>query len=88
MGAQQAREMAELADQRTALTWHLRGNHYPPVPVEMVDPCIEAIEAANNEDWGAMIKLPGEITWRGKKEAPASAIIEAHHLEAWIDEAE
>jgi hypothetical protein len=54
----------------------------------MVDPCIEAIEAANNEDWGAMIKLPGDITWRGKKEAPASALIESHHLEPWLDEVE
>jgi hypothetical protein len=68
---------------------HLSSNHYPPVPSSMVEPCIEAIDAVNDMGlWGADIRLPEGITWRGQTTAPASAIIEAHHLNAWIIERE
>ena len=65
----------------------LRGNHYPPVPLSMVDPCIEAIVACNDEMQDKLIKLPDGITWRGEDSAPAYAIVEGHHLEAWLDHA-
>lgn len=77
------------------LSWHLTSNHYPPVPTSMIPACIEAIDAANEQDYQRMIALPidgvdrnGEpfqITWRGQAEAPAWAIIEGHHLENFID---
>ena len=86
MGSLQAQEMAELTDIDTALTWHLRANHYPPVPLEMVAVCKEAIEAYHELDWHREIELPGQVTWRGLTTAPASAIVEAHHLDAWIEE--
>ena len=63
---------------------HLKANHYPPVPSEMVAPCVEAINLANQGDWGALIDLPEPITWRGEQQAPVSAIVEAHHLDPWI----
>jgi hypothetical protein len=95
MGAMQAAEMATLTDARTAMAWHLQGNHYPPVPSSMVDPCLDAIEACNNGDPERKIDLPfdgvdrnGEpfqITWRGNAYAPAWAIVEGHHLHSWID---
>ena len=31
------------------------------------------------------IKLPEGILYKGKKAAPASAIVEAHHLHAWLN---
>lgn len=72
----------------------LRSNHYPPVPLSMVEPCIEAIEACNDYDSCRLIQLPtdgldrnGEpfqITWRGSNKAPAWAIVEGHHLESWV----
>jgi hypothetical protein len=52
----------------------------------MVEPCIEAIDAYYDEDYDKSITLPSPITWKGKSYAPASAIIEAHHLEAWLPE--
>ncbi len=85
MGALQAHEMAELTDIYTALTWHLRANHYPPVPSEMIPVCIEAIEAVNDYDEAREIDLPLGTSWRGLTTAPASAIVEAHHLDAWIE---
>ena len=63
---------------------HLRSNHYPPVPLAMVEPCIEAIEKCNEGDSGALIDLPEGVSWRGEPTAPAYAIVEAHHLEPWV----
>jgi hypothetical protein len=88
MGSNFATELADeellglrLEDQ---ITIHLISNHYPPVPVEMVDPCIAAIDAYYDEDYQRLIDLPDPITWRDKTQAPASAIVEAHHLDAWL----
>jgi hypothetical protein len=65
---------------------HLTGNHYPPVPVSMVKPCIEAIDAYWEDDTDRQIALPEGGSWRGNDHAPAWAIIEGHHLDAWITE--
>ncbi len=68
---------------------HLSANHYPPVPKTMIRPCIEAIDAVNDAGlWDLPIKLPEGISWKGSDLAPAHAIIEAHHLDAWIIERE
>ena len=68
---------------------HLSANHYPPVPSFMVAPCIEAIDAVNDLGlWDLEIPLPEGVSWRGLTTAPAHAIIEAHHLDAWIIERE
>ena len=76
-------------DLETQLLYHLKGNHYPPVPAEMVKPCIEAIDAAYDEDYNRMIAMPMvgdfQITYKGETEAPAWAIIEQHHLSWFID---
>lgn len=63
---------------------HLRSNHYPPVPYEMISVCIEAIEAYNNWESDREIELPAGATWRGKEYAPAYEIINAHHLQSWL----
>ena len=79
----------ELADMdislRRAISIQLQTNHYPAVPLSMVDPCIEAIEACNEEDYNRLIKLPEGVKWRGEDSAPAYAIAEGHHLDAWIN---
>jgi hypothetical protein len=76
-------------DLETQLLYHLKGNHYPPVPSEMVAPCIEAIDAAYEEDFNRMIDMPMvgdfQTTYKGSKQAPAWAIIEQHHLQFFID---
>lgn len=67
---------------------HLTSNHYPPVPKVMVEPCIEAIDSANEGDWDKMIKMPEGVSYKGESEAPVSAMVEQHHLEFWIIESE
>ena len=84
MGSLQAAEMAEMLSMEDALAWHLRSNHYPPVPLSMVKPCMDAIEAGLDEDWNRLIHLNGSF-WRGQEHAPAHAIIEAHHLDRWLE---
>jgi len=75
-------------DLETAIGYHLQGNHYPPVPLSMVHPCVEAIDAYYEEDYNRLIELPFPITWRGETHAPASAIVENHHLDAWLPQEE
>lgn len=87
MGSVTAIGLADsVLDLETQLAYHLQGNHYPPVPVSMVQPCIDAIDAFYDEDFDREINLPEGISWRGKTSAPASAIIDAHHLDPWLPE--
>lgn len=85
MGYNTALDLSETLDMETAIAIHLQGNHYPPVPTSMVQPCIDAINAYNEGDYNRSIELPAPITWRDRNTAPASAIVEAHHLDAWLD---
>ena len=87
MGSNFATELAELdlgLSLEDSIGIHLQANHYPPVPRSMVQPCIDAIDAYYDEDYQRLIDLPAPITWRDKSQAPASAIVEAHHLDAWL----
>lgn len=88
MGLMSALDIAENLDitLEQQIGMHLRGNHYPPVPLSMVQPCIDAIDAYHDEDYQREIELPEGITWRDKTSAPASAIVDAHHLSAWLPE--
>jgi hypothetical protein len=75
-------------DLENSIAIHLQANHYPPVPRSMVQPCIDAIDAYHEEDYNKLINLPDGITWRDKTSAPASAIVDAHHLHAWLPESD
>mgnify|MGYP003352914570 CR=1 FL=1 len=68
------------------LAWHLQYNHYPPVPTSMVQPCIDAIDAYAEWDCERLIELPEGVLWRDQTSAPAYAIVEAHHLDPFIDD--
>lgn len=84
MGYASAMEMAMSgADLNTVMGWHLQSNHFPPVPLSMVEPCIEAIDAYWADECDLEIELPEGITYKGMTTAPAWAIIEQHHLGAW-----
>ena len=83
MGHNTAVDLAEL-DLDRGLSYHLQANHYPPVPLSMVPVCIEAIDAYWEGDVDKRITLPEGVTWRNQTESPAWAIIEAHHLDAWL----
>ena len=86
MGYSTALDLSNELDIEVAIGYHLQGNHYPPVPLSMVEPCIEAIDAFYDEDYNREIALPEGVLWRGQVTAPASAIVDAHHLNAWLPE--
>ena len=97
MGSNLANEMADgtlsdlgiMLDMETQMRIHLTSNHYPPVPTSMIQPCIEAIDAVNDLGlWDLEIPLPEGVFYKYQNTAPAHAIIENHHLEAWIIERE
>lgn len=68
-----------------AISIQLQNNHYPPVPLSMVQACMDAIDACNSGDNEILIDLPEGVSYRGKVQAPAYAIVESHHLGPWID---
>ena len=89
MGNMTAKELAFLGNEglglETALSWHLTSNHFPPIPTTMVEPCVEAINNANNGEWDKMVRLPDGVGYQGRTSAPTHAIIEQHHLLSFLD---
>jgi hypothetical protein len=67
------------------IAWHLTSNHFPPIPLTMVDVCIRAIDAYNEDNAHKVIGLPEGVGYKGLTVAPAWAIIEQHHLDVWVD---
>lgn len=47
---------------REALAWHLAYNFIPAQPAELLDYCIEAIDACNEGDPTRAISLPGGVS--------------------------
>jgi hypothetical protein len=86
MGSNFATDLAENIDisLEQAIGYHLQGNHYPPVPLSMVQPCIEALDAYHEFDPMRQIEMPEGVFYKGNTTAPAWAIIEQHHLDAWL----
>jgi hypothetical protein len=81
-------DMIDVAGLERALSWHLRHNHYPPVPADMIPVCAAAIDAALAEDYNAEIDLPEGTSYKGRTTAPVWAIVDAHHLGAFIEAAD
>lgn len=52
----------EKLKQREALAWHLAYNFIPAPPPELIDYCIEAIDACNEGDPIRAISLPGGVS--------------------------
>jgi len=86
MGRMGLVSMLEVAKAEEAMVWHLRSNHYPPVPMSMVNPCLRAVKYGNTGKWDKRVRLPEGVLYKGKyKTAPARDIIEAHYLDAFLE---
>jgi hypothetical protein len=91
MGSLLASELASGIESLTleqALGIHLRSNHYPPIPEEMVPVAVTAIHLANAGHHDALIQLPEGTEWRSQVKAPVWAIVDGLHLSAWLDDEE
>ena len=84
MGRLQAEAMADTGvDLKTMITWHLRSNHYPPHPYEMIPVAIRAIKKATKGRFDDKIKCPFAHSKYGKM-VPVFAIITSLHLEEFV----
>lgn len=88
MGNLQAMSIADITEAemplRQQIAWHLSSNHYPAVPAVMVDVCLKAIQMYHDgEDMNQHIELPDGVLWKDSVTAPAVAVCENFHLEAW-----
>ena len=86
MGYSTALDLSNELDIEVAIGYHLQGNHYPPVPLSMVQPCIDAIDAIYAGESDTPIALPEGVKYKDRTTAPAWAIVDAHHLHAWLPE--
>ena len=85
MGRLSAEDMIEHASFDQALAWHLKGNHYPPLPESLIPVAKIVIEKAKQGRWDAKVKLPEGVSYQGKRMVPVSACVEAWHLDAFLN---
>ena len=64
---------------RAAIAWHLQNNFIPPQPPELLDYCIEAIDACNSGDCTRLINLPGGVM------VTAAKLVENLRLEDMVE---
>jgi hypothetical protein len=76
--------LSSSGDVESVLSWHLSANHYPPMPVSMVAPCLAAIEAFADEDFDRVVELPDGVEYRDESSAPAWVVVEVCHLEGFL----
>lgn len=80
-----AQDLRDRLEQDNALAWHLRYNHYPRQPLELLQAAKDAIDAANAGDLGRLIALPEGITTQGGATSQTAAeLIEALHLDGFL----
>lgn len=86
MGRMFAQDLSEMnLDLNEMVAFHLRANCYPPVPLIMVAPCVDAITACNEEEFSRMIELPQGVEYKnGIKELTASFLVNEFRLEEFI----
>lgn len=60
-----------------ALAIHLQYNHYPPVTLEMIEPCKKAIDYCNKG-------LSDNTVLCGTEWIPAWEIVDDLHLDEWL----
>lgn len=67
-----------------ALYDHLRFNHYPPMPTNLANACMKAIERADQGEWHARIEMPEGVLFRGSRFATAHQMVESCHLHEFL----
>lgn len=73
---------AENLSLEAKLSWHLQGNHYPPIDEAFIPVAVQAIECANTNNWDTLIDMPNGLS------RTASFIVENMHLEPFVDDME
>lgn len=87
MGYMTALSLAEtVADLEVGVACHLQSNCFPPVPLVMVEPAVEAILACRDDIAEEKVVLPDGVRHRVWDDAiPAGVLVAALRLEAFVD---
>ena len=64
------------------LSWHLQGNHYPPIDEAFIPVAKEAIKHAEEEDWDHVISMPNGF------DRTVAFIVENMHLQPFVESME
>lgn len=89
MGSQATIGMIDATDdlglsRRVALEWHLKYNHFPPLPDGAVDMAERVIELADKGEWDATVR-PADYLPNGRMDVvKVWRVVEAWHLEEFI----
>jgi hypothetical protein len=84
MGHIHALEILDLIILEQDLRWHLQNNCYPPAPNVMIPIIVKAVMLCRNDQFNETIEIP--IEYRMGWLVPAYVIVEAYHLEPWVNE--
>lgn len=94
MGYASALDMSQMVSMRQALSWHIKGNHYPPLPDEYIDLAEEAINLWNDGmDADTLIPISEnlEVIPRCVKIVDYTPVVELGdlleilHLDPWLE---
>ena len=68
--------------------WHLRYNHYPPVPGEMIQIAVKAVRLCREDRFDETIVLffDHQVYEVFGWSVPAYVIVDIYHLEPWVNE--
>lgn len=61
------------------MSWHLTGNHYPPVNEAFIPVAVEAVRLANTNSWDSVLTYPNGV------QRTVSYTVEGLHLEPFIN---
>ena len=64
---------------------HLQNTNYPPITLDLVDACIQALEFAKLKKWNDLVELPNSVKFNGGSHATANDIIVGQRLEKWLE---
>lgn len=64
------------------LSWHLQANHFPPIDEAFIPIAMQAIDAANTNNWDTAINMPNGLT------RTVAFIVEKMHLEPFVNDME
>lgn len=73
----------ELSPLHTEVAYHLQNKFDKTIPLSMLDPCVNAINKANEGEWYADIDLNGN-KYKGESIASVETIINSHALQQWV----
>lgn len=74
----------DTVDENTLL-WHLRSNHYPPLPDSLVTPAKWAIRKAECGDFERKRRLPKGMTYKGRATISVEELLDSLHLWDFVD---